>query len=54
MLEREYDLAAFDRPDVYYRHKGTPRTPQQALQVGEKLIELLKAEGVADQNLQKA
>ena len=54
MLELECDLAAFDRPDRYPRHFGAPRTPQQALEVGEKLIELLKAEGIADQCLQKA
>jgi hypothetical protein len=50
----EYDLAAFDRPDRYTRDIGTPRTPQQALEVGENIIELLKAEGIADQSLQKA
>ena len=54
MLDREYDLAAFDSPEVYFRHNGTPRTPQQALKLGEILIGLLKAEGIADQNLQKA
>lgn len=57
MIELEYDLDVFDRPlapDIYFRHSGTPRTPQQALQLGEKLIELLKAEGIADQTLQKA
>ncbi|GAB7325877.1 hypothetical protein MBLNU13_g09945t1 [Cladosporium sp. NU13] len=53
MLKLECDLAAFDRPDRYPPHFGAPRSPQQALEVGEKLIELLKAEGIADQNLQK-
>jgi len=54
MLELEFDLAAFDRPDRYTPHIGTPRTPQQALEVGEDLIDLLRAEGIADQGLQKA
>jgi hypothetical protein len=57
MIELEYDLDVFDRPlapDTYFSHSGTPRTPQQALKLGEKLIELLKAEGIADQTLQKA
>jgi hypothetical protein len=50
----EYDLAAFDRPDRYTRDISTPRKPQQALEVGENIIELLKDEGIADQCLQKA
>jgi hypothetical protein len=54
MLELEDDLAAFDRPDKYLRHTFTPRTPRQALEVGEDLIVLLRAEGIADQCLQNA
>ena len=54
MLDLEGDLAAFDRPDTYIPHIATPRTPQAALGVGEDLIELLRAEGIADQCLQKA
>jgi hypothetical protein len=50
----EYDLAAFDRPDRYNQDAGTPRTLQQALKVGENIIELFKAEGIADRYLQKA
>jgi hypothetical protein len=54
MVALEYDLSAFDRPDRYVRDISTPRTPQQALEVGENIVELLKAEGIADQCLQKA
>jgi hypothetical protein len=54
MLELEYDLAAFDRPERYTPHFYTPRTPEQALKVAEGLIELLRDEGIADQGLQKA
>lgn len=54
MLDLEGNLAAFDRPDTYIPHIATPRTPQAALEVGEDLIELLRAEGIADQCLQKA
>ena len=54
MLALEYDLIPFDQPDRFNPHFGTPQTPQQALEVAEALIELLIAEGIADQGLQIA
>jgi hypothetical protein len=54
MLALEYDLVAFDQPHRFSPHFDTPRTPQQALKVAEDLIELLRAEGIADQGLQTA
>lgn len=54
MLKLEYDLAAFDEPDRFIPHVSTPRTPQKALELGEDLLLLLKAEGIADQGLQSA
>ena len=50
----EYDLEAFERPDKYVPHLGIPRTPQQALEVAELLIQLLREEGIADRGLQNA
>jgi hypothetical protein len=54
MIMIELTLAAFDEPDEYARLPITPQTPQEALEAGEALMELLKTEGVADCSLQAA
>jgi hypothetical protein len=54
MILLELTLAAFDEPDEYSRLPVTPQTPQEALEAGELLIELLRTEDVVDCSLQAA
>lgn len=54
MFWLEFGLAVFDEPHEYSHYLDTPETTQGAVRSAEELIQLLRAEGIADRGLQSA